>query len=112
MLLYAGKGQKLAAMRQYDECARILREELHAEPDQTTMRLCEDIRSGKLQERKIVTPPMADVRFSYLPVQPTRFIGRKLEKRQVMALLSSSPLVTLTGTGGVRQDTPGARGGG
>ena len=100
MLLYAGKGQKLAAMRQYDECARILREELHAEPDQSTARLCEDIRTGKRKERKVFAQPMADVRLTNLPVQPTRFIGRKLEKRQVMALLSSSPLVTLTGTGG------------
>ena len=100
MRLYAGKGQNLAALRQFDECTRILREELHAEPDQTTLGLCEDIRTGKLQEQKIVTRPMADVGFSNLPVQPTRFIGRKLEKKKVMGLLSSSPLVTLTGTGG------------
>jgi predicted ATPase len=45
-------------------------------------------------------PPLKSLNATNLPVQPTPFVGRKQELSQVLALLSSHYLVTLTGAGG------------
>jgi len=51
MQLYAWSGQRAAALRQYQECQRILQEELRIEPEEETRSLYEAIRS-----RTLVTP--------------------------------------------------------
>ncbi len=47
-----------------------------------------------------------------LPTQVTSFIGRDREIAEVMRLLAETRLLTLTGTGGVREDSPRPAGGG
>jgi DNA-binding SARP family transcriptional activator len=48
MRLYAWAGQQAAALRQYQECARILLAELGAEPEDETTALYEAIRARQL----------------------------------------------------------------
>lgn len=45
-------------------------------------------------------PPLKSLNATNLPVQPTPFVGRERELSEVLALVSSSRLVTLTGPGG------------
>jgi len=49
MKLYAWSGQQSAALRQYQECVRALREELDIEPDAETRSVYEAIRSRTLE---------------------------------------------------------------
>ena len=48
MLLYTWSGRRTLALRQYDECVRILRAELDAPPDAATEALARAIRSGEI----------------------------------------------------------------
>ena len=48
MQLYAWAGQQSAALRQYQECVRVLKEELDAPPDEATTQLYEAIRTKQL----------------------------------------------------------------
>src|SRR5690606_5173921 len=50
MLLYAWSGQQTAALRQYQECRRILADELGVEPESDTDELYQAIRAKR-------TPP-------------------------------------------------------
>lgn len=47
MQLYAASGQRAAALRQYQECARILKEELGVQPLEETTRIFQLINSGE-----------------------------------------------------------------
>ena len=47
MELFAESGQRTAALRQYEECTRVLTQELDAKPEGRTSRLFEEIRAGK-----------------------------------------------------------------
>ncbi len=51
MFLYARAGKRSAALRQYEECARLLREELDQVPDERTRALHERIRQRRLDSR-------------------------------------------------------------
>ncbi len=53
MRLYAWTGQRNAALRQYQECARTLNEELGVDPAEETTALYERIRSGEERQRQI-----------------------------------------------------------
>lgn len=59
MQLYAASGQHAAALRQYQQCVKILQEELGVEPQAETVELYETIRSGTSQVVPTVTfsPP-------------------------------------------------------
>jgi len=48
MQLYAWSGQQAAALRQYQECQRILKEELNVEPEEETLALYEAIKARQL----------------------------------------------------------------
>jgi DNA-binding SARP family transcriptional activator len=100
MALYAQSGQQSAALRQYKECARILKEELDLSPSQETTSLYERVRAGPADhsERRFVA---AGPRHN-LPVQPTPFIGREDELTEIAARLRDPDcrLLTLLGPGG------------
>ena len=49
MQLYALTGQRAAALRQYQECARVLKQELDVEPLAETTQLFEAIKANKLE---------------------------------------------------------------
>ena len=48
MQLYYMAGNRTAALRQYESCVRALAEELEVEPQKSTVALCEQIRSDRL----------------------------------------------------------------
>lgn len=117
MQLYAWSGQHAAARRQYEECVRILAEELDAPPEDATTALFETIRTKQLAPP--VAGPAAPARSPLmlaaepiepalprhnLPFQPTPFVGRAKELAEVRRLLqeeSTYRLLTLCGPGGI-----------
>ena len=50
MQLYAATGQRAAALRQYQECVRVLQQELSVQPLEETTLLYESIRSGAVEQ--------------------------------------------------------------
>lgn len=91
ILCYLASGQRDAAQRAYDRCARLLREELDIDPDERTTALL-----------KAPPPAEAPVR-RQLPVAPSAIVGREAELDRIEELFSGGGgrLVTLTGPGGV-----------
>jgi predicted ATPase/DNA-binding SARP family transcriptional activator len=110
MVLYTHDGRRDLALRQYRQCRETLRSELDCDPDPTTVALYEQIASGEIHAIEI---PNSELRRSgsrpglkprvhgNLPQAVTGLVGRDSEIEGVMRLLASTPLVTLTGAGGV-----------
>ena len=65
MQLYAWTGQQAAALRQYEECKRLLREALDTLPDPETQRLYEEIRS-----KRLISPPASSLTQSVRQGEP------------------------------------------
>lgn len=80
MELYARSGRDSAALRQYAECARLLREELGVAPEGETNRLREAIERGRALSADS-TPPVT-------PVRTRALTGRGREVEQLVDLLS------------------------
>jgi predicted ATPase/DNA-binding SARP family transcriptional activator/Tfp pilus assembly protein PilF len=113
MRLYAWSEQRTAALRQYDECARVLQEELGVSPEQETVQLYRTIKGQQEPpppEDEFVAPVtrqgMGGTRPQVahnLPVQVTPFVGRAEELAQIHQRLADPDcrLLTLVGPGGV-----------
>jgi predicted ATPase/tetratricopeptide (TPR) repeat protein len=122
MRLYALAGQHAAAARQYQECARVLKAELGAEPEEETTALYQAIRArqvtptGAAPARPPVRPAVQQPQPQpggpreaappphNLPPQLTSFVGRDAELDAITRLLLEDPphrLLTLAGPGGV-----------
>lgn len=111
MRLYTLTGQRSAALHQFEECQRILREELDISPQLETQQLYERIRSGQLNAPTKMSAPASlpepdkpeFVRFSNLPARGTPFIGREAELAEIIRLLldPGCRLLTLLGPGGI-----------
>jgi predicted ATPase/DNA-binding SARP family transcriptional activator len=117
MLVYALGGQHAAAVRQFEECSRLLKEELGVEPEPETIDLHQAIRSKKFKQPQDLaqtgatvhatkdaaptSPPEAKPNHN-LPVTTTPFIGRMRELERIKRLLEEETcrIVTLTGPGG------------
>ena len=67
MKLYAWSGGRSAALRQYQECARILREQVDASPLETTIGLYEAIKEGHAPK-----PPLLDDGGGYQKIREGR----------------------------------------
>jgi predicted ATPase/DNA-binding SARP family transcriptional activator len=103
MKLYALSGERAAAKRQFEECKRILKQELDAEPEEETLQLFNDLqKKRKLPGAQATVPSAAIVKKHHLPVHPAPFIGREKELGEIVHLLRESPyrLLTLLGPGG------------
>lgn len=104
MRCYDAAGQRSAAMRQYEECARVLAAELGAAPETATQALYAAIRAGR-QERSPdgVSAAAGAASLARLPVPATPFVGRADELAQIARLLSEPAcrLLTLLGPGGI-----------
>ncbi len=118
MILYALNSQQAAAICQFEECARILKEELDAQPETDTLKVCEAIRQNKIQEllniSKEVQAPLGDEQslekpsaarpgiIHNLPVHTTPFVARENELKETTRLLKEPfcRLLTLLGPGG------------
>jgi predicted ATPase/DNA-binding SARP family transcriptional activator len=126
--LYALTGQQSAALRQYEECVRILGEELGVEPEEETTALYEAIRtrqfpppSGHSGARPLVTTavpappaaaappavplsaaPLGEVEHQ-LPTFAGPFVGRAQELAMLGQLFANPELrlITIVGLGGV-----------
>ena len=94
MFCEMARGNRLAALDQYEACARALRDELAVEPSPETQAL-----SHWIKQTPTLTSSDA-ARITNLPVPHTSFVGRKPELGQVKALFLGSRLLTLTGAGG------------
>jgi len=113
MQVYACAGQKAAALRQYDECVRILDEELGVPPDAETMRLYETIKTrrdpppsqavGEELREDLAFGTRAQAPRHNLPAQLTPLVGRDAELTELDHLLRDQDvrLVTLLGPGGM-----------
>ncbi|MFN2201056.1 MAG: ATP-binding protein, partial [Caldilineaceae bacterium] len=111
MRLYAESGDRGAAVHQYEECERALREELSVEPDDETNELMARIRSGELdreggyREKQIGLGRQGSAKAKAthnLPAQATTFIGRGKELGQISERLADVDcrLLTIVGPGG------------
>jgi predicted ATPase/DNA-binding SARP family transcriptional activator len=114
MRLYAWAGQQAAAIRQYQECRRILEQELGGPPEPETSELYELIRTKRLPAPSPVMAGTAAVPAApgdgtprprhNLPPQLTPFVGRNAELARIRGLLLQDPhcrLLTLVGLGGI-----------
>ena len=109
---YARTGRRTAALRQYEECVRILEEELNSLPQEETTELYESIKGNTFSVEKASSTKRwiqksedpsykpSDTPTNNLPVQLTSFIGREREMGEVKSLLTTTHLLTLTGSGG------------
>lgn len=113
MRLYALSGQRAAALRQYQECADILKKELGVDPETETQALLSEIRRGPrgqpgrtLSHSLALPEPQAEssvVPLHNLPTPSTPFVGRRRELDRIHALLvdPTCRLLTLLGPGGI-----------
>jgi len=93
MRCYYLQGNTEAALKQFEQFARLLTEDMALEPSEESQYLAQSIREGKnLIKRR-----------HNLPVQATPFLGRKQELRELSALLRQEDcrLITVLATGGM-----------
>jgi predicted ATPase/DNA-binding SARP family transcriptional activator/tetratricopeptide (TPR) repeat protein len=113
MLLYALNDQPAAAKRQFEECVRLLNEELGAQPEPETLQLFDAIQKKKLtdlpKERSLPgrtegkkSSALREKKVYSLPTYPSPFVGREKELEEIQHLLQdpSCSLLTLLGPGG------------
>ena len=110
MTLYAGAGQQAAALRQYQECVRLLQDELGVEPEDETAALYDDIRARRLTKLAGAAqsggeaPSRPGFVRSNLPLRSAPLVGREVELAHIIACLRDQPdcrLLTLVGPGGI-----------
>lgn len=112
MLLLAQAGQQAAALRQYEEGARLLADELGATPAAATAALYAAIKAGELAPPAEVPAPRPPPALAPAggappagPEQPplTSFVGRREELEHLVARLADPAccLLTLVGPGGI-----------
>ncbi len=98
MRLLALSGQQSAALKQYDFCRQILKEELGLDPSKETTALFQAIRAGVLQpaDQKLR-------RYAALPMDDTPFIGREEELVALDKLIADPEirLINIIGPGGI-----------
>ncbi len=91
---YAVQGDRIAALKQYDECTKILREDLNAEPSSETTALRDQI----MQE--LTGASSREASLTNLPTPLTNFVGREKELDELRELLGKARLLTVSGSGG------------
>ncbi len=114
MQLYAWAGQRTAALRQYSECERILREEMGLAPQPETTAIYEQIKTNTLPSplstrdvlvaRAPLFPRSTLLRPRHnLPANLSPFVGRERELEAIHDRLDNPDcrLVTIIGPGGV-----------
>lgn len=110
MQLLAETGQRDAALRQYDHCCCLLRDELGADPQAITTHVYRQIKAAAQtalpqQEKSGLPIPFSAAQpiTAYLPVAAAPFVGRQAEAAQLAQLLTqpTTRLVTITGVGGI-----------
>jgi DNA-binding SARP family transcriptional activator len=95
MRLYSAKGQRHAAIRQYQSCAELLEQQLNITPEASTTELYKMIQSDSLEIKKadFKEQPVSEPKF---PTQLTPFIGRTNEISKLSQLLIDPDIRLLT----------------
>jgi predicted ATPase/DNA-binding SARP family transcriptional activator len=108
MRLYIDSGQRAAAIRQYQELARLLQTELQVEPEAATAELYRDVLAWRVTEdipAVVSVPAPAEPQRlpSNLPHQTTPFVGRARELAEIQRLLHDPDcrLLTVCAPGGM-----------
>ena len=111
MQLYDASNQRAAALRQYQQCANLLTDELGVEPEPATTALFEAIQERRatapLELRPAPTPTLVPrlprPAASNLPIPATPFIARETEVQEVLTRLGEPGcrLLTIIGHGGI-----------
>lgn len=104
---YAQAGQRSQAVKTYQDCARVLEQELGVKPEPATTALFERALRGQIPPP--CSPPPArpgaapKAARSNLPIQPTPFVGRSMELLEIRRLVDdpNCRLLTLLGPGGM-----------
>lgn len=102
LLVWAG--QQAAAIRQYQELERLLKDELDLEPDEDTILLFEAIKARRLEAPSAPSlREIPSVSKNNLPADPFAFVGRERELVELVELLESSQvrMITIVGLGGM-----------
>jgi predicted ATPase/DNA-binding SARP family transcriptional activator len=99
----ASSGDQAAVTQAYRDFRLYLHEELNAQPDSETSALYRLLRAEAREKTQPLPRTVAATTpaLRRLPSPPTTFIGREAEREQLISLLSTTRLLTLTGTGGV-----------
>jgi predicted ATPase/DNA-binding SARP family transcriptional activator/DNA-binding CsgD family transcriptional regulator len=105
MRLYAYSGKRQEALSLHEQFSRILAEQLGTEPGAATRRLRDEIAAGGFPSRPplLAGPPheeVPDPGGHNLPEPRTSLVGRGREILEIKRALSTTRLLTLTGTGG------------
>ena len=108
MHLYAWSGQRAAALRQYGECERMLKEELDVPPEEETTQVYQTIKENRHlpppvdRFAKKPVSPQEPARKHNLPVHLTPFVGREVALAEIRDRLQDPAcrLLTLVGPGG------------
>jgi WD40 repeat protein/DNA-binding SARP family transcriptional activator/energy-coupling factor transporter ATP-binding protein EcfA2 len=111
MLLYAEKGDRSAALGQYQICMRTLEKEIGVAPDSETTALYESLRQDGKAYRKVwpeisITtpepPPPSPYRglFSFQEQDAPYFFGRESFTRNLYGVVQKQPLVAVVGPSG------------
>jgi predicted ATPase/DNA-binding SARP family transcriptional activator len=113
MQLYLKGGRRTEALRQYQTCAQILQQELGIGPSEPTLALAHHIQLGQRSPRKPLAaydrprpadPVTLSASHAPLPAPLTPFLGREVERAEIVPLLRDNDecrLVSLVGPGGV-----------
>lgn len=101
MQLQIQNGQRGAALAQYEQCVRVLADELGVEPDEETIALYEQIVNG--EDNIVDSAPAVSGQQHNLPVSATAFVGRADEIAQIEAWMAqpNSQLLTVVAPGGM-----------
>lgn len=104
MRLLALSGQRTAALKQFEMAARILEQELGAEPTAETLALVERIRTDELKPTSAtsLTQQSNEIQRPALPTLPNKIVGREVELAQLVQDLMQPQcrLLTIVGPGG------------
>ncbi|MEJ2601083.1 MAG: BTAD domain-containing putative transcriptional regulator, partial [Anaerolineales bacterium] len=106
MQLYALKGRRYAAIKQYQDCVSLLKEELGVIPENETRELSEQIKMGEIgpreAEERWKAPEIPALPRINLPAPTTPFIGRRATLDEIVSRLQdpNCQLLTLLGPGG------------
>ncbi len=99
MRLQARRGDRAAALRTFDECIRVLDEELGLAPSEDTRSLADEIRTRTLSRS---TPRAPQTARRELPAFRSAIVGREEDVERILRLLDDGDcrLITVTGPGG------------
>jgi len=89
---YGALGNRIEALKSYEECARRFRDQFGMEPSEATVALIEQVKTSDTSALKEIK--------SNLPMPLTSFIGREQELKALSTMFTRTRLLTLTGVGG------------